>query len=193
MKCYYFLTLLIFASLNASAQRKMQQIDEEESKKKEEFEKQYEKSNPSSSDKKWIFGGNFTGGLGSNSSFLLIQPIAGYKIKPNTIIGGGATYIYSSFTFNRKTYSTSVYGPLVYLRQNILESFFAQAEYQPLNYNYYDVNLNTDYRRWLQQLYLGGGYGSIPGVYIGLFYNVLFDNTNQIFPSPLDIRFGFFF
>lgn len=191
----YLITLIAFLLLytsNTLAQRKLQQLDEEEASKQKQVEDTYGKAN--NGERKWVFGGNVSFGLSSISSLFLIQPIAGYKVKPNTIVGGGATYIYSSFTYFGKKYATSVYGPLVFARQNIFESFFAQIEYQPINYEFYDLGStnNSPSRVWFQQLFVGGGYGTIPGAYIGVYYNVLFQ-TNQLYNNPLDIRVGFFF
>lgn len=192
MKHKILLTLLVMCMANSLwAQRKMKNIDDEEAEKNQALEKQYGKSN--NNDNKWIFGGGFGGGFGSISSFLLLQPTVGYRVTERTIVGGGATYIYSSFRFNNKTYSNSVYGPIAFVRQNLTESIFVQGEYQPLNYSHFDRLTLQEQRRWYQQLYVGGGYGAIPGGFIGVFYNVLFDPENQIYSSPLDIRFGFFF
>jgi hypothetical protein len=193
MKYKFLLTLLVICLAgNAWAQRKLKNIDDEEAEKNKALEKQYGKAN-NNNNNKWFFGGGFGGGFGNISSFLLLQPTVGYRFTEKTIVGGGATYIYSSFKFNNKTYSNSVYGPIAFVRQNLTESIFAQAEYQPLNYSHFDRLTLQEQRRWYQQLYVGGGYGAIPGGFIAVFYNVLFNPENQIYSSPLDIRFGFFF
>lgn len=191
-QCFLIATLICFSLNQGLAQRKLQNLDEDKAAENKKQEETYGKSGKNWSER-FVFGGNLGGGIGSNSTFLLVQPIIGYKLTETTITGAGATYIYSSFKFGGKQYSTSVYGPILFVRQNFLENFFAMAEYQPINYEYYDFLQNSSARTWYQQLNIGGGYGSIPGAYIAVLYNVLYDSKNQIFNNPLDIRVGFFF
>ncbi|MFN4083855.1 MAG: hypothetical protein ACK4K9_09505 [Bacteroidia bacterium] len=172
----------------------MKQIDEEEAQKQQEMEKQYGKATGSNfGGDKWSFGGNFSFGASDISTFLLLQPMAGYSIKPKTMLGAGATYIYSSVNIRGTKFSNNIYGPILFARQNVLENIFLQTEYQPLNYMHYNDLTNSFSRKWQQVLYVGGGYGSMRGAFIGLFYNVLYRPDNQIYGSPIDFRVGFFF
>jgi len=150
-------------------------------------------SSPSSSfDKndRWRYGGNFSAGFSNGGGMLLLQPMAGYLLKPKTMVGGGFTYIYYAQTYRGLKYESSIYGPQVFARQGLISSIQAHAEYMPINLQSYT---KKDQRDWLHQLYLGGGMMPDKGVYILLLYNVLYDANTSPFGSPWDIRIGMMF
>lgn len=183
------MVILTLLTLLSSAQRKIQQLDEEEAKKQEELD-------PKSNNKKGFnkekltYGGNIGASFLNGNTFILAQPMIGYKVKPKTVLGTGFTYIYQGYKFQGKTYSSSAYGPILFARQNLLTQFFAHVEYQPINFE--DVSLNKVERKWTQNAFIGGGLGS-NGAQVYILYNILYEPTNSFYASPWYIRVGFMF
>ncbi len=184
--------LLLGFSMFGSAQRKIQELDEEEAKKREEV-KAYEQGKKGFDKEKLSYGGNIGGSIFNNGGFLMLQPMVGYYFLPKTMAGVGATYIYieQRNIFNQK-YSTNIYGPIVFARQQLLPSIFAHGEWQPINYERFDPKTLSYERFWSNQLLLGGGYGGRSGAFIFALYNVLHDQ-NSFYSNPLLIRVGFMF
>jgi len=177
--------LLLSMSNTVSAQRKLVPLDEQAPAETS--------SSPSSTfDKndRWRYGGNFSGGFSNAGGMLLLQPMAGYLLKPKTMLGGGFTYIYYAQTYRGLKYESSIYGPQVFARQGLISSIQAHAEYMPINLQSYT---KKDQRDWLHQLYLGGGMMPDKGVYILVLYNVLYDANTSPFGSPWDFRVGLMF
>ncbi len=191
------LSIILFISILISspvlAQRKLKQLDEEEAQKKEKFEDT--KTNKLFDAERWSFGGNLGGNFYNNVAAFNIQPIAGYHITEKTTVGAGFTYIYYKYA----SYPAStVYGPIVFGRYQVLPSVFAHTEYQPLNYTPYDALGNTFPRQWQNHLYVGGGYGARKGGYIIVLYDVLYSAGQSgyydynLLPGWV-LRFGIFF
>ncbi len=186
----YLLISLLF-SFSASAQRKLKQLDEEEAQKKEQYEGP--QKNKFYDPEKWTFGGNLGASFYTGGYFFMAQPIAGYMVAENTMLGVGATYMFQSQTFYGKKYSSNIYGPILFARQQFLEQFFAHMEYQPLNYGHYDYFTNSEKRQWENILYAGIGYGEKRGAYIIALYNVLWNESTSLYYSPWDLRMGILF
>ncbi|MBC7384447.1 MAG: hypothetical protein H7296_15880 [Bacteroidia bacterium] len=181
-----FISLLI--SFSVQAQRKLKQLDEEEAKKKEQYETQDDKGIFNKD--KWTFGGNVGGYFFSGGGFFFAQPLAGYRVTEKTIVGTGITYMYQGINLNGKKYSANIYGPVLFVRQQVLNQLFAHIQYQPINY---PRGYNSADRIWENVLYIGGGYGGSKGVYIGALYNILWMENKSFYGSPLQINFGFMF
>jgi hypothetical protein len=142
-------------------------------------------------------GGNFSLGFGS-ITFVDISPLAGYMITPQFSAGLGATYQY--LNYNNFDQSANVYGGRVFMRHNILQRFFAHAEYESMSVDYpqYDDNFNVVVRReWVPGLMVGGGVfnslGNRGGLNLTLLYNLTHDNIRSPYPSPLIFRAGIIF
>ncbi len=203
-----FLLLLILLPCTMFAQRKGKQLDQQQSDENTEI-KQYESSKGSSFKDKLYFGGNLGGGFSSNNSYFLIQPIVGYKVSDNFSVGVDPIYIYASqtYTFNNgvntinKKFATSVIGPGVFARYNVIENIFAYTEYQGISYTtpVYDASkadwVDKDF--WNNNLYVGGGYSTggngNGGAYFMLLYNLLYDANRTFYGRPYDVRIGFLF
>ncbi|GAB1449698.1 MAG: hypothetical protein LCH37_02150 [Bacteroidetes bacterium] len=183
------LGLLLMLATPSLAQRKLKTLDEDQAAEEKKYEDPYKNRLGNG---KWRFGGNFTGGLSTNGGMLFLQPIAGYMVKPKTMLGAGLTYIYFSQKYPGFSYNASFYGPQAFVRQGLGESLFLHAEYNPINFPLILNASGETKRTWVNQLYLGGGYSPGGGAYIMGLYNVLYDNTNP-FGSPWDIRAGFLF
>ncbi|MCG9880071.1 MAG: hypothetical protein MH472_05680, partial [Bacteroidia bacterium] len=156
------LSIILFSfcilSIPAMAQRKLQQLDEDEAKKREQL-KAYENKNKGFDPDKMVYGGNAGLSFSNFGTFVMAQPMVGYRVLPHTILGVGANYIYFSrnLSANQKQV-THTYGPLVFAQQEILSVLIAHAEWQPINYEYFRT-LTISERRWLNQFFVGGGYG----------------------------------
>jgi hypothetical protein len=191
-KISIILSILYLCTAPVWAQRKMQQLDEEEAKKQEQL-KAYEGKKYAFDKDKIVFGGNVGLSFNSIGTFALAQPMLGYRVFPHTILGAGFIYIYQSRTLapNLKL-STHTYGPLVFAQQEILSAIIAHAEWQPINYEYFRT-ITTSERVWLNQFFVGGGYGS-NGAQILLLYDLLYDANSSIYRnSPYLLRIGFMF
>jgi hypothetical protein len=182
------LTFLLLG-LSGIAQRKIQQLDEEEAKKQEQL-KAYEKGKKGFDKDKLVYGGNVGAAFSSNSSYILAQPLVGYKVKEKTILGTGFTYIYYSNTFNGIKSNYSAYGPILFARQILIPQIFAHVEWQPINYPRYR-SINVVERTWSNQLFVGGGIGS-NGAQVYVLYDLL-HSKDSYYSSPLLIRIGFMF
>ncbi len=140
---------------------------------------------------RWFAGGMVGGGWSSNSAYIELAPIVGYKVTPDFHVGSRITYIYSSFTdpvYDQKIQSHN-YGGSLFARYRFLQFLFAHAEYELLNVEYGYENQ----RRNINSLFLGGGlFQSMGGrgfATIAILYNVLEDDYSP-YNNPI-IRIGF--
>ena len=79
-------------------------------------------------------------------------------------------------------------------RYNIKDGIFVNAEYELLNYDYYNPAIADSRRRWVGGVLVGGGYvsggdGSFRGPYLMVMYN-LNQTIYSPYASPLIIRAG---
>ncbi len=176
--------LLLNMAFYANAQRKLIPLDDQSPKETIDSGKSIEDFD------KWRFGGNFTAGFSNGGGMLLLQPMAGYLLKPKTMIGGGFTYIYFAQSYRGVKYESSIYGPQLFARQGLISSIQAHVEYMPINMQ---SLTKKDQRDWLNQLFVGGGMMPDKGMYVLLLYNVLYDVNTSPFGSPWDIRIGLMF
>lgn len=186
----FFIAFFSVLGSAAFGQRKIQQLDEDEAKKQEELKK-YEKGKKGFDPEKLSVGGNLGGAFGNGGGFIMLQPLVGYYVTEKAMLGLGGTYIYNYQKFNGKTYSSNTYGPILFARYNVLPSLFAHAEYQPLNFDWYNPLTFEQERIWINQAYVGGGYGGRQGTFIYVLYDVLYDQNRSFYASPWVIRLGF--
>ena len=205
MKKIFFL-LIVVISLPCFAQRKAQQLDEQQVDEQAKIE-QYEGAKKSAFTDKLYFGGNFGLAFSTYNSYFLIQPIVGYKLTEKFSVGVDPLFVYSSITatnsYNASTkkFSTTVIGPGLFAKYNVIENIFGYGEYQGISYTapVFDATkadyVNKDF--WNNNLYIGGGYMSKGsgrgGTYVMFLYNVLYDSKNTFYGRPYDIRIGFLF
>jgi hypothetical protein len=191
-KLSIILSILIFGATTSYAQRKMQQLDEDEAKKQEQL-KAYEGKKRGFDKDKMVYGGNVGLAFSNGGTFVLAQPMVGYRVLPKTILGTGGTYIYQSIPITANTkINTNAFGPILFVQQEILPIIFAHAEWQPINYERFRT-LTVSERVWSNQLFIGGGYGGT-GAQIFLLYNLLYDEQTSFYRnSPWFVRVGFMF
>jgi hypothetical protein len=206
----YLLILVTFFCLEpfqSFAQRNLKDMDADKQAQKDRFRDE----NGENWRDKIGFGGNFTGGFGSGSAYLLLQPQVFYRVLPRTLVGVGVTYIYWSqkyinYNTNQSTtFSDNAFGLNLFARQTLFGPIFGHAEYMPLNFTSYN-RFGNEKRVWGHSLYLGGGYSSATnqraGAYILILYDVLWAQddlsdpnaySKTFYASPWNIRLGFMF
>ncbi|TVP50358.1 MAG: hypothetical protein EA341_07570 [Mongoliibacter sp.] len=151
-----------------------------------------EEINPPLKDRLY-YGGNFGASFGT-ITFVDVSPLVGAMVTNRLSGGVGATYQY----FNDRRFfggANSLYGGRVFGRYNIFPNFFAHAEYENVNYDWFDTNRNVFERIWVPAFFLGGGYfvpsGDRGGFNFTFLYNLLHDNRRSPYFEPYVIRVGF--
>lgn len=148
------------------------------------------------------FGGNLGGSLFNGGGFLLLQPMAFYKVAKNTTAGAGITYIYwrQQIPLTNGTslnFSDNVFGLNLFGRQQLFDPVFLHVEYNPMNFTLYNPFTRDETRTWVNAFYVGGGIiqrsSAGGGYYIMGLYDLLWNAERSFYPRPIDIRFGFFF
>ncbi len=151
-----------------------------------------EESKPPLKDRMY-FGGNFAMQFGT-ITFIDISPLAGAMITNKLSGGVGVSYQY----FNDKRFSggnSSLYGGRTFMRYNIFPNIFGHTEFEMLNFDLYNRNLDEFRREWVPSLFLGAGYfapfGNRGGANFMILYNLLYDNRRSPYNEPYVIRVGF--
>ena len=140
-----------------------------------------------------VFGGSMGLQLGTFTNINL-SPIIGYKVTEGLILGGGPTYMYTSVNYGGNKYRSSVYGGRLYGRQQIVENFYAQAEYEMLNVqNYFDPS-NSNSRKWISAPLVGATYvqpiGNRSAFVLSVLFNLNYQENLTPYANPI-IRAGF--
>ena len=142
-------------------------------------------------------GGGLGAGFG-NVTWVQLSPVVGYMITNDFSAGVGIQYRYSSYKqFNPKV-STNDFGTNLFARYNIKEPFFAQIEYEYLNYQLLQIVRNelVKTRKGNNALLVGGGMSQPVGrrafFNISAFYNLLYNPGDRTSPysSPFVLRAG---
>lgn len=183
---------------SAHAQRKLKQMDSE----KQEEEDKYKDDTKPSLAERFSYGGNIGAQFGTGYTSFLIQPLVFFKVAEKTTVGGGFTYSYWSQKYQvagnkTETYSDNVFGLNLFARQTLFGPLFAHVEYNPINFTLYDYVARTEERIWHHALYVGGGinqrFGNGGGYYIMVLYDLAYNANRTFYPTPYDIRMGFYF
>jgi hypothetical protein len=158
------------------------------------------------------YGGTFW--LGFFGAFYIdASPMVGYELnEKGTVAGIGANFIFQG-TFNRNSAANTnntIFGPKIFIRQQVFKRFFAHAEYEFINAyadQFYSYNLNTtdpSIRVWGSSPLIGAGFyqggDGRRGSFISLMYNLGYPNRGFISPqsllgnqTPITLRYGFLF
>ena len=139
------------------------------------------------------FGGNL--GLQFGTVTLIdVSPLVGVMITPRFSSGVGDTFQYYDDSRFQGAEGTS-YGGRLFSRFNVLPNVFLHGEYESINWEAYDYNVEDFRRVWSNALFLGGGYfapfGSRGGANFTFLYNVLYDRESSYYAEPYVIRVGF--
>ena len=158
------------------------------------------------------YGGTFW--LGFFGAFYIdASPMIGYELNDKgTVAGIGVNFIFQG-TFNRNSAANTnntIFGPKIFIRQQVFKRFFAHAEYEFINAyadQFYSYNLNTtdpSKRFWGSSPLIGAGFyqggDGRRGSFISLMYNLGYPNRGFISPqsllgnqTPITLRYGFLF
>ena len=190
------ISLIMFFSINANAQRKIKKMDSEKQEQEDKI-KDYEKK---PWEEKIKYGGGVSALFGSGYSFFYLQPWVGYTVSERFMPGIGATYIYQSQTFSTQkgnvTSSDNAYGLNIFCKAQLYGPLSFYTEYSPINFNAY--NYFTSNRIWENQLFIGAGLYEEHS-YLTVVYNLLWKYPSKqseyypFRPSPIDFRVGFIF
>jgi len=198
----FIVSLIVFFSIDANAQRKIKKMDSEKQEQEDKI-KDYET-------KPWVekikYGGGVSALFGSGYSFFYLQPWVGYTVSERFMPGIGATYIYQSQTYQsfttgqNQTISDNVFGLNLFAKELIAGDFIAYVEYAPIYFKSYNRVGDTK-NMWDHQFCIGGGLSQNHS-YLLVLYDLMWQNWNQtdpktynpnFKPSPLDFRVGFIF
>ncbi len=128
------------------------------------------------------FGGGLGLGFGNQTFNIAVSPSAIYHVNEQLALGAGISFNYSKF----QTSKLYAYGGTLMTFYNPIRPLQLSAEFEQLrvneSYEYLGTKFNDDY--WSPALFLGAGY-STRNVTIGLKYNVLYNDNNSIYTSPL--------
>lgn len=180
------------------AQRKLKQMDSE--KQEQEDQTRYDSKQPLS--ERFKFGGNVGAQFGTGYMSILLQPLVFFEAAEKTIVGGGLTYMYWSQKYQvaggkSETYTDNVYGFNLFARQTLFGPLFVHAEYNPMNFTLFNQVTRQEERIWHHAMYVGGGinqrFSGGGGYYIMLLYDVAYNSNRTFYPTPYDIRMGFYF
>lgn len=127
-----------------------------------------------------VYGGSIGLQFYSPYTLFIISPQVGYKVRENTIVGAGL----QMFGVTSKYNSYFQYGPDVFIRQHIAETFFAQAQFEYINFENYIL---PGKRIWNPGVLLGFGYGTY-GYSVGLFTDLVQSkNSEYVYPGQIYI------
>ena len=131
------------------------------------------------------FGGGLGLSFGSGYTDISIAPSAIYNVNPYLALGLG---LQASYVSSKGYYDSGIYGvsfltfinpiPEIQLSINLNESY-VNNHYD----SYYDQRAYTD-NFWNTALFLGAGYRT-GNVTVGLAYNVLFDENDNVYGDAL--------
>ncbi len=139
--------------------------------------------------RRWFAGGMLGAGFSSYSTYVEVAPIIGYRVTQAFQVGTRLTYIYNSYEFAPgKRENLNHYGASLFARYVFWKGLFGQAEYEALNLDYGGGD-----RRWINSLFIGGGYlqniGGRGFASFAILFNVL-ENEYSPYTNPI-IRIGF--
>jgi hypothetical protein len=126
------------------------------------------------------FGGGLGLGLGNNATNILVSPSAIYNFNEKAAIGLGLQYSYIN---QKEFYSSHLYGGSIIGLFNPIQEIQLSAELEELRVNTTFNNSNTtsdDF--WNTALFLGAGYRT-NNVTIGIRYNILHNDNNNIYTT----------
>lgn len=114
-----------------------------------------------------VVGGNFSFLVGT-SSFIFLEPQAGFRVTNRITSGVSAGYMY----FGNRNYSESIYLGSGWARLGIVNGLFACAEYSMVNrQSFYNPNLRETFPLFL----VGGGISQGGNYGIGYSFQILYD------------------
>lgn len=138
------------------------------------------------------------GGVGmafGEVDYIEISPLLGYRVAPRVLLGGSLLYRYRNDDRYAESLSLNDYGASGFVRFDVYQGFFGQAEYEYLDYEYPLALGGTD-RTDYSSVLIGPGYtsplGRNGGLYFAALYNLSYDSddVNSPYDDPWVIRAG---
>jgi hypothetical protein len=144
-----------------------------------------------------VTGGGLGLGFGSVQDFVSVSPVLGYSLTKKFIAGTGVTYRYTNYKISNPSIKLNDYAISPFLRYNIYRGFFAQTEYEYLNYEF-PVTTTETIRMDFKSFLAGGGLvqpiGRNLAFYVMALYNFSYQQPvpGRVSPygSPFVIRAG---
>lgn len=134
-----------------------------------------------------FFGGNLGGSFG-DVTFVEVAPLVGYRVTNELSAGLQVQYRYRKDKRFTPDLETSDYGFNIFSRYNLFQPFFLQAEYEYLNFEFFDPSENDFSREGFSSVLIGGGVAQPLGnrafFTITALYNITYDDNE--FPRPYD-------
>ena len=140
-------------------------------------------------------GGGVGAGFG-NVVWVQVAPLVGYRITNKFSAGIGVNYRYANYTIFTPKITTNDIGTSVFARYSIKPPFFAQVEYERLNYERINILDFSKTRRGNNAFLIGGGMwqpvGRNTSFTVIALYNALYQPGDLMSPytSPWIIRAG---
>lgn len=97
-----------------------------------------------------------------------------YKLTPKLSLGGKISYEYIKDKRYSSIYETSNYGASIFSRFRVTQRIYAHFEYSSMNYKLFDSN-GEGTRKWVQFLFVGGGFSQPVSRNTWFTVEVLFD------------------
>ena len=122
-------------------------------------------------------------------------PQVGYRINDNLLAGVGATYYFNRF--KDIGYTQHLYGGNVFARHRLFTRVFAHVESEHINIEAFGPLMPEAGRRWVDMLWVGGGYYQGLSDRLGAGVTILYDvseNPLNPYDNPTfrgGIAFGF--
>lgn len=142
-----------------------------------------------------VTGGGLGLGFGSVQDYFSVSPVIGYSLTKKFIAGTGITYRYTNYKPLRLKLTDYAVSP--FLRYNIYRGFFAQTEYEYLNYEF-PVSTTETVRMDFKSFLAGGGVVQPIGRNLAFYAMALYNFSYQQpvpgrvspYTSPLVLRAG---
>ncbi|MGF1548583.1 MAG: hypothetical protein ACFCUG_14785 [Thiotrichales bacterium] len=145
-----------------------------------------------SSQSPFFFGGGIGASFG-DVRYVELAPMIGMHLDSRTSVG--ASFLYRNRSDKRvtPTLSTNDYGTTLFARYHLTPSFFVEADYEFLDYEY-PTGPATTARREFSSVLGGGGIrtpiGANAAMYVSALYNFSYDRENSPYNDPWTVRFG---
>jgi len=143
---------------------------------------------------RWFFGLNPGLSISTNSTFISINPVVGYKVSNTVSVGGGPFYEYFKVRNSGIERGSNSKGIRAFSSVAVSQNIFAYAEYEFNN----QYNPISDKHTNINRIPVGGGYRQALGgnTYLNAFllYDLLYpsnkDNPNYFYNTGLIYRIG---
>jgi hypothetical protein len=149
------------------------------------------------SDGRVVWGGGFGMQFG-DVTMIEISPKIGYRLTQRALLGAGGSYIYYREDYRSAgsgVYKTTFFSANLFGNYEFIENLFGHIEYEALNFEYFNQNINDYQKKWIGNFFIGPGYRQPIGdrgfIQISLLYNLNYTSLSP-YPSPWVPRISIF-